>query len=457
MVQSTMSAKWSTLPFAEVIDFQEGPGILAKDFRPSGVPLIRLAGLEQGASLLTGCNFLDEEMVRKKWNHFRLSVGDVLLSTSATLGRIAEVTDEAEGAIAYTGLIRMRPRDGRVRRGFIRYLLEGPSFQRQAEAMGAGSVMKHFGPTHLKQMELSIPSPEEQAYIVSILKPIDDKIEVSRRLAATLEEMARTIFRSWFVDFDPVRAKVAAKAKGHDPEHAAIAVLSGRAETELGGLPFETLTSLTATAAQFADDFVDSALGDVPADWAIRAIGECADIVGGSTPSTAILEFWDGDIPWATPKDMSRLSAPILQETERTITSSGLRTISSGLLPRGTVLLSSRAPIGYVAMAEMQVAINQGFIAMKPNKGVPATFLLLWTQANLDEIKSRANGSTFLEISKSNFRPIPLVVPPQPLLMTFDNFASTLFAQIAALSKQIQTLAKVRDNLLPKLLAGEGV
>ncbi|RYG95701.1 MAG: hypothetical protein EON58_13615, partial [Alphaproteobacteria bacterium] len=217
----------------------------------------------------------------------------------------------------------------------------------------------------------------------------------------------------------------------------------------------ETVASLAIIAALFAPELVDSVLGDIPIGWAIRAIGECAEVVGGSTPSTASPEFWNGEVAWATPKDLSRLSAPVLLETERTITPAGLRTIGSGLLPSGTILLSSRAPIGYLALTECPVAINQGFIAMKPNKGVPACFLLLWTQENLDEIKSRANGSTFLEISKSNFRPLPVALPPQPLLNAFEGSVAPLFALIASNVREAKTLSAIRDTLLPKLMSGE--
>ncbi|MFN8332452.1 MAG: hypothetical protein U0T81_14755 [Saprospiraceae bacterium] len=100
--------------FPEAIDFQEGPGILAKDFRNHGVPLIRLAGMDDGVSLLNGCNFLDEELVSRKYEHFKLKKGDIILSTSATLGKTSFVDDEAVGAIVYTGLVRMRPKDGKV-------------------------------------------------------------------------------------------------------------------------------------------------------------------------------------------------------------------------------------------------------------------------------------------------------------------------------------------------------
>ena len=141
--------EWEERPFEEVIDFREGPGILAKDFREDGVPLVRLAGLSRGASVLAGCNYLDPESSAKRWDQFRLEFGDVLLSTSASLGRIAVVGEEGIGAVPYTGIIRMRPRDTTVHRPFIRYLLEGPDFQQQCEVVGVGSVIRHFGPMHL--------------------------------------------------------------------------------------------------------------------------------------------------------------------------------------------------------------------------------------------------------------------------------------------------------------------
>ncbi|BCS32692.1 hypothetical protein TBR22_A19140 [Luteitalea sp. TBR-22] len=186
--------EWLSCPFADVIDFQEGPGILAKDFHDSGVPLIRLSGLDRGASLLSGCNFLDPAMVRKRWAHFALQQGDILLSTSASLGRLAVVGEEGVGAIAYTGLIRMRPKDGRLVASFIRYLLEGPEFQKQVEAMGAGSVIRHFGPMHLRQMHVTLPPVVEQQAIVSLLAALDGKIDLNRRMSETLEAMALTIF-----------------------------------------------------------------------------------------------------------------------------------------------------------------------------------------------------------------------------------------------------------------------
>ena len=195
---------WSEIPFEDAIDFQEGPGILARDFREDGVPLIRLAGLTRGRPLLQGCNYLDPEAVEKRWSHYRLRLGDTLLSTSATLGRVAVVDAEAEGSIPYTGIIRMRPRDDRMYSPFIPYLLEGPHFQQQAEMVGAGSVIRHFGPMHLRQMTVSLPPLHIQRTITETMSRLDQRIELNRRMCETLETLTRAIFKSWFIDFDPV-------------------------------------------------------------------------------------------------------------------------------------------------------------------------------------------------------------------------------------------------------------
>jgi len=218
--------EWPEVPFAEAIDFQEGPGIMAADFRDQGVPLIRLAGLERGGTVLAGCNFLDPSTVQRRWAHFALREGDILLSSSASLGRIAVVGAEAEGAIPYTGIIRMRPRDERVHAPFIRYLLEAPDFQRQAEIAGVGSVMRHFGPMHLRQMTVSLPPAETQRRITEILGALDDKIELTRRTSGTLEATARALFEFSFT------AGTATQADGWRPS-----VISQEFEVTMGQSP----------------------------------------------------------------------------------------------------------------------------------------------------------------------------------------------------------------------------
>lgn len=269
------------------------------------------------------------------------------------------------------------------------------------------------------------PPHSEQRAIAHILGSLDDKIEFNRRRNETLEAMARALFKDWFVDFGPVRAKM----EGREPY-------------------------LPADIWQLFPDRLDGE--GKPEGWWCSTIGGEVTVCGGSTPSTKEPAFWEGgEYYWATPKDLSALKFPILLNTDRRITSAGLEKISSGLLPVGTVLLSSRAPIGYLAITEVPTAINQGFIAMKCDGVLPSVFVLLWCRENMDIVLGNANGSTFQEISKSNFRPIPVVMPPAPILNEFRARAEPLYHYIVENERESHTLAQLRDTLLPKLISGE--
>ena len=292
-----------------------------------------------------------------------------------------------------------------------------------------GAVMPKLTQGNLNKIQISCPSINEQKTIAHILGTLDDKIELNRRMNATLEAMARALFQSWFVDFDPVRAK-----------------LDGRQPVGLG----------PATAALFPEHFQDSEAGHIPNGWTVEPVGQVVDCVGGGTPSTAEPKYWDSGMHhWTTPKDFSSLQAPVLLDTDRKLTDAGIAKISSGLLPAGTLLLSSRAPVGYLAISAIPVAINQGFIAMKCNERASNYFMLNWCQTNMAEIESRATGATFAEISKQNFRPIRVVLPPKELMAAFTTKVAPLYATITANLHQSRTLATLRDTLLPKLLSGE--
>jgi type I restriction enzyme S subunit len=256
------------------------------------------------------------------------------------------------------------------------------------------------------------------------LQAIEDKIELNRQMNETLEASARALFRDWFVDFGPTKAKMAGDAPYLAPE----------------------LWSLFP-------DRLDA--HGVPLGWQTSTIGEEVTSVGGGTPSTKNEAFWNGDIAWTTPKDLSGLQSPALLETARSITAAGLTKISSGLLPVGTVLLSSRAPVGYLAITQIPMAVNQGYIAMKCEGRVSNCFVYLWAKENRPLISQNANGSTFQEISKKNFRPLPILVPDAKTREAFDSLVKPLFDRIVANEKENRTLAQTRDLLLPKLMSGE--
>ncbi len=315
---------------------------------------------------------------------------------------------------------------------FLKYVLlaEQNAFLRFA----SGTTHQTIYFPEVKAFHVCLPSGAEQRAIAHILGTLDDKIELNRKQNETLEAMARALFKAWFVDFEPVRAK-----------------MEGRWQRgqSLPGLPAH-LYDL------FPDRLVESELGEIPEGWRHSTIGEEVTVCGGSTPSTKEPEFWDGGYHcWATPKDLSALKFPALLDTDRKITDAGLAKISSGLLPVGTVLLSSRAPIGYLAVAEVPTAINQGFIAMKCDGALPNVYVLPWCRESMDAIVGNANGSTFQEISKSNFRPISVVVPSGPVLASFTQSADSLYRQMAENERESRSLAQLRDTLLPKLISGE--
>src|SRR5208283_2356677 len=250
-----------------------------------------------------------------------------------------------------------------------------------------GAVMPKLTQANLNRIPILLPPMREQERIVDLLAALDDKIELNRRITETLEATTLALFKSWFVDFDPVRAK---------------------AEGRPTGLPDET-------AALFPHQLGEDGL---PVGWQMTPISELFEVVGGNTPRTDTDSYWGGPHEWATPKDLSNLDTPILLRTERTLSDAGLSQSNSGLVPRGSLLLSTRAPIGYMAFADQPTAINQGLAGLAP-KELSAAYAWGWCIANLDNIKANAGGSTFPEISKSTLRNLAMLAPSQRVAKAF--------------------------------------
>ncbi|RYU61424.1 restriction endonuclease subunit S [Methylolobus aquaticus] len=363
--------------------------------------------------------------------------GDVVVTTKGnSTGRVAYVDDSMPPFVYSPHLSYWRSLDPSVLSpGYLRYWSRGEQFQRQLRGLSTSTDMApYLSLVDQKRLTISLPAPEEQCCIAHVLGTLDDKIELNRRMNETLEAIARAIFKSWFVDFDPVRAK----ASGEPPESIC-----------------RHLRLTPDLLALFPDRLVDSELGEIPQGWRWSSIGQEVSILGGGTPSTGNPEFWNGEYAWVTPKDLSGATARVLIGSDRKITQAGVKKISSGQLQIGTVLLSSRAPIGYLALTMIPVSVNQGFIAMVCDKRLPNTYVLQWAIEHLDAIKQRGSGTTFAEISKTNFRPMAVLVPGKHVLKAFHQYVMPLYDQITARVHESETLGAVRDTLLPKLLSGE--
>jgi len=354
---------------------------------------------------------------------------DVVLSRRCNPGTTAAVTNGDKFALGQN-LVLLRANGTRVFPPFLRWLVRGQDWWNEiGRFLNVGAVFDSLRCADVPKFELPIPPLDEQRAIASVLGSLDDKIELNRRMNRTLEQMAAAIFKAWFVDFEPVRAKASGAAS-------------------FPGMPQPVFDALPAT-------FADSELGPIPEGWEVKPIGDAVEIKGGGTPSTKNPDFWDGPHHWVTPKDLSGLSDPILLDTSRRLTDAGLAKISSGLLPQGTVLLSSRAPIGYLAITAIETAVNQGFIAMLPDGSLPPSYLLNWASFYMDDIKGNANGTTFQEISKKNFRPLRAIVPSPEVATGFQAIVGPLYDQVRLNMQESTTLAETRDALLPKLLSGE--
>ncbi|QEY51387.1 restriction endonuclease subunit S [Legionella longbeachae] len=370
----------------------------------------------------------------KKVNAFRAK--DILFSNIRTYFKKVWYATMDGGCSA--DVLVFRPKNSAIDNQFLSYVLKNEKFISHTVTTSKGTKMPRGDKKAIMNYQFYKPNLIDQQKITHILSALDDKIELNKKINQTLESIAQTIFKSWFVDFDPVHAK--ANAQSED-EYDAIA-------KELG-ISREILDL-------FPSEFEESELGLIPKGWEVDEIGNIINLVGGGTPSTKNKDFWDGgNVNWSTPKDLSSLDFPVLLDTERKITEQGLKKISSGLLEEGTLLLSSRAPIGYMAISKIPVAINQGFIAIPPNQKLSSIFLLYWTKNNIDVIKSYSGGTTFQEISKKNFRLIKLILPSANLLDAFNKLASNLFNSIVMKEMENKSLQEIRDNLLPKLLSGE--
>ena len=396
-------------------------------YKGGATALIRSQNIHNDGFRKDGIVYIDDTQASELKNVEVLN-GDVLLNiTGDSVARCCQVSTDILPARVNQHVAIIRPDPKTLDARYLHYILVSNKYQEQLLSLAsAGATRPALTKLMIENLEVHLPHIAEQTRIAGILGALDDKIEHNRKMNETLEQMAKALFKSWFVDFNPVKAKA-----------------EGR----------ETVGMDKAKAALFPDCFVDSELGKIPEGWGIQRIGDVAECVGGATPRTNNPTYWDGGThSWATPKDLASLKSPFLLDTDRKITNAGVEQISSGILQAGTLLLSSRAPVGYLAIATTAVAINQGFIAIKPNERLSTYFLLNWCQSNMPQIETRATGTTFPEISKKNFRSIPIVLPPEKVVQLFTERAESFYGKIAANLIESRTLFEMRGALLPKLL-----
>lgn len=370
------------------------------------ISLIRSQNVLDFSFTNDGLAFINEEQARKL-NNVQVQEGDVLLNiTGDSVARVCQAPTSVLPARVNQHVAIIRADNHQLLNDYLKYYLLNPKYKEFMLGLSSvGGTRNALTKGMIEDFDIELPDLATQQRIAAILSAFDDKIALNRQMNQTLEDMARAVFREWFVNFNYPGA-------------------NGVLEDGL------------------------------PEGWRMEKLGNLLKIYGGTTPSTANKDFWDGEYSWATPKDLSNLQSLVLLTTGRKITEAGVRQIGSGVLPAGTLLLSSRAPIGYLAISTVPILINQDFIAIN-GIDVSNLFMMFWLKENMETVISRANGSTFLEISKSNFKEINIVVPANEVLEQFEVLVKSLIDQITLIEIQSQTLAQLRDNLLPKMMKGE--
>jgi type I restriction enzyme S subunit len=405
--------KLESLASRERYSFVGGPfgsKLTSRDYVDHGVPVIRGSNLNNGRYLdLNGFVYVSESKVRKDLSSNLAKPLDLIFTQRGTLGQVAIIPDDgiSDRYVVSQSQMKLTVDDTKVDRLFIYYYFSSRQAIERITNFTSSSGVPHINLTVLRNFGVPVPPLEIQRRIAFILSAYDDLIENNRRRIQLLEQAARLLYKEWFAHL---------RFPGH--EHTKVR-------------------------------------DGVPEGWEMKKISDVCQTVGGGTPSTKVLEYWDGDVTWVVPSDITRNDCLALLDSERKITEKGLRESSAKMIPANTILMTSRASVGYFALMDIDVCTNQGFINIIPNDEQFRMYLLFNLMSRVEEIRSNAKGTTYPEISKGRFRDMDIIMPTNTLLAEFNELAWGIIRQVRILKKSMDKLEKARDHLLPKLMNEE--
>ena len=344
--------------------------------------------------------------------------------------------------------------NGEVTTEYLHYFLQDADIQSYL----TGAVMPKLTQGNLNRIPVRYPDPDSQRSIVQVLGSLDAKIDLNRRINQTLEAMAQAIFQSWFVDFDPVKAKIAAKAEGRDPLRAAMSAISGKADAELDALPPEQYEQLAATAALFPDEMEESELGEIPKGWSCGGLGDICSFTAGSAFKPEHQGSTEGDYPFIKVSDMNLAGNEVfIQSANNYVSKAQQSEMKAKLHPSGATVF---AKIGVALISNRRrlltapTIIDNNLMSASPVEGKSGQYFL-YSLLNTLDFNTLVSGTALPYINVSDLKKIPIVRPPSEACRAFEAKASSIFSMMQTLAAQSSTLATTRDALLPKLLSGE--
>lgn len=397
-------SEWKKVKLGEVCDTQYGftASTVQQD---TGTQFLRITDI---VPQLIDWNTVPYCQIQEKDREkYLLHKGDIVVArTGATVGYAKYIKEDVPAVFA-SYLVRLLVNSIDVDRHYVGLCVESNLFKEYIQSISNGSAQPNANAQMISSFEINLPPLSTQHRIATILSRYDSLIENYQKQIKLLEEAAQRLYKEWFIDL-------------RFPGHENTKIVDG-----------------------------------LPEGWEKKKISDVCETVGGGTPSTKVPAYYKGGrIKWVTPTDITRNNCICLLDTDKKITEEGLRNSSTKMVPAGTILMTSRASVGYFGIADFEVCTNQGFISCIPIPNMQM-YLLFNLMSRVDEIRKKAGGSTYLEISKSVFRNFDIVCPSEIILLQFQDKASLVLKKEKTLSLQLRLLTEARDRLLPKLMSGE--
>jgi len=467
-----MAGKWPYKRVEEIaLKIAMGPfgsSIKVETFTDSGIPIISGQHLRETQVTDGNFNFITGAHADSLKNA-NVQRGDVIFTHAGNIGQVAFIPDNSayQRYVISQRQFYLRCNTGLMLPEFITYYFKTPEGQHRllanANQVGVPSIARPS--SYLKTIEVPVPSIEEQQVVVQNIKALDAKIRLNIGINQTLEAMAQAIFKSWFVDFDPVKTKIAAKQEGRDPLRAAMSAISGKPDAELDALQPEQYDPLAATAAMFPDEMEESELGEIPKGWAAGTIGDLAAVtIGGDWGKdqpeneqyvqAACLRGVDlehlrtsGDCPKAPIRWVKKASIE-----KRLIQSTDLLIGGSGAGPCGRPLYASPLLAGLV---DYPVIYSNFVKRFRCKSSSQAIYLdsILWSMFDGGAIENYINGTSVPNLNDKGLVTHSILLPDNRVLKEFEKASDNWLRRLY--SSESSTLAVLRDALLPKLLSGE--
>ena len=422
----------------------------------SGFVVLRNQNIKDRRLDLSAPSYTDEEHFKQRVRRMAPRPGDIVITREAPMGEVCKIPDGLTCCLGQRQVL-LRPKAG-INADYLLYALQSPVVQEQIRwNEGTGSTVSNIRIPVLEKIEIPRLGASEQ-FIAAALKSVDDKIDLNRRINQTLEAIAQAIFQSWFVDFEPVKAKIAARAEGRDPLRAAMSAVSGKADAELDALPPEQYEQLAATAVLFPDEMEESELGEIPKGCIAGSLGDICNFTAGSAFSPEHQGSAGGDYPFIKVSDMNLVGNEVfIQSANNYVSQARQLEMKAKLHPQGATVF---AKIGVALISNRRrllitpTIIDNNMMSASPIEGKSASYFLYSMLSTID-FNTLVSGTALPYLNVSDLRKIPIVRPLDGVCRAFELKAASIFLMMQKLAAQSVTLASVRDALLPKLLSGE--